>query len=124
MRRQTDPHWREQASRGLIAICEPVLTETLTIANAKSYDRIEADITTIYPWVPIPDQAWDLIRITRRELAKHSVHNALSVADYLVAVTAIQLKLTVLHEDNDFHTVADIIPQLREQRISDGPPNA
>lgn len=122
MRRQVDAEWREVAARGLIAICEPVLTETLTIADAKSYDRAEADIARIYPWVPVPGQAWDLIRVTRRELAKHAMHNALSVADYLVAATAIQLKLVVLHEDNDFCAVAGVLPQLSETRISGGPP--
>lgn len=39
----------------------------------------------------------------------------------LVAATAIKLKLTVLHEDGDFETIARFVPQLTEQRVSAGP---
>lgn len=122
MRLQVDEQWNELADRGLIALCEPVLVEALVTANAKNYDDVEARLLKMYPWVPVPDHAWDLIRVTRRELAKTSSHNGLSVADHLVVATGVALKLTVLHEDADFETVARHIPQLREQRISEAPP--
>ncbi len=70
-----------------------------------------------------PDNIWDLVGAIRRELAPHSAHQGLSVADLVVAATAIRLKLTVLHEDGDFETVARFVPQLREQRISTAPAN-
>jgi predicted nucleic acid-binding protein len=43
----------------------------------------------------------------------------LSVADYLIAATAIKSKLVLLHEDGDFETVARFVPQLQQQRISE-----
>jgi predicted nucleic acid-binding protein len=49
------------------------------------------------------------------------VHQGLSVADLVVAATAIRLKLEVLHEDGDFETVARFVPELRQRRISAGP---
>lgn len=125
LRQQVSQHWHDQVTRGLVAICEPVITETLTIADAKAYVRAEQDLRDAYPWVPVPDDAWDLIAAVRRELAAHSAHQGLSVADYLVTATAIKLKLVVLHEDGDFETVARRIPQLRQERISaDGKPAA
>lgn len=117
VRRQVDDHWHEQVTRGLVAICDPVLVETLTIADAKAYTRVEDALREAYPWVPVPDDAWDIITSVRRELATKSVHQGLSVADHLVAATAIRLKLTVLHEDADFETAAKMIPQLKQQRI-------
>lgn len=66
----------------------------------------------------------DLVGVIRRELAGHSAHQGLSVADLVVAATAIRLKLEVLQEDGDFETVARFVPQLRERRISTGPPAA
>ncbi|MEV0455239.1 PIN domain-containing protein [Catellatospora methionotrophica] len=117
VRRQVDDHWHEQVTRGLVAICDPVLVETLTIADAKAYTRVEDALREAYPWVPVPDDAWDIITSVRRELATRSVHQGLSVADHLVAATAIRLKLTVLHEDADFETAAEMIPQLKQQRI-------
>lgn len=118
LRRQADPHWDELIERGLVAICEPVLTETLTIADAKRYERVEAQIRDAYPWVPVPDDVWDVVRDVRRELAGHSAHQGLSVADYLVAATALRRKLVILHEDGDFETVARIVPQVRQERIA------
>jgi len=117
LRRQVDDHWHDQVTRGLVAICDPVLVETLTIADAKAYTRIEDALREAYPWVPVPDDAWDIVTSVRRELATKSVHQGLSVADHLVVATAIRLKLTVLHEDTDFETAAKMIPQLKQQRI-------
>jgi predicted nucleic acid-binding protein len=42
----------------------------------------------------------------------------LSVADYLIAATAMELELTVLHEDKDFCAVAEHLPTLSERRIT------
>ncbi|BCJ77195.1 ribonuclease VapC6 [Catellatospora sp. IY07-71] len=119
LRKQADEHWNGQVARGLVAICDPVLTETLTIADAKAYGRVEDGLRAAYPWVPVPDDVWDIVTSIRRELAKHSAHQGLSVAEYLVAATAIRLKLTVLHEDADYQTAARLVPQLKQQRISE-----
>ena len=117
IRRQVDERWQELAARGLIAICEPVITETLTIADAKAYQRVEDGLRDAYPWLPVPDDAWTTVRTVRRELAEHSAHQGLSVADYLVIATALSHQLTVLHEDADFQTVSRIVPELRQERI-------
>lgn len=123
-RRQVDPSWYDFVDRGLIAICEPVLAETLTIADAKSYGKAEQDLAKAYLWVPIPDDSWRMVAVIRRELANYSAHQGLSVADLLVAATAIRLKLEVLHEDADFETVARYVPLLRQRRISAAPETA
>lgn len=120
-RRQVDRRWHELVKRGLIAACEPVITEILATADAKSYERVENDILAAYPWVPVPDDVWDEVRALRRELAGHSQHQGLSVADYLVVATALRRNLVVLHEDADFETVARIVPRLRQERISTPP---
>jgi predicted nucleic acid-binding protein len=118
VRRQADPHWDEAVRAGHLALCEPVLTETLTIADAKSCDRVEAELRAAYPWVPVVDDVWTVVASVRRELAMHSQHHGLSVADHLVVATAIRLKLVVLHADADFETVGRIVPQLRQERIT------
>lgn len=118
LRRQTADHWHQQIERGLVAICEPVLVETLTMAGAKAYQRAEDDLRNTYPWVVVPDDAWDTVATTRRALATQSQHHGLSVADHLVVATALGHDLTVLHEDADFETVARLIPRFRQQRLT------
>jgi len=118
IRRQVDPHWDEQTGHGVVAVCEPVLIETLTIAGAKHYDQLEDELLNTYPWVPVPERAWDSARAVRRALAAQSTHQGLSVADHLVVATARHHGLTVLHDDADFETVGRIVPDFRQERIS------
>lgn len=118
LRRQAPDERYQQVERGLVAICEPVLVETLTLADATSYQGVEKALLATHPWVVVPDDAWETIRVTRRELASRSQHQGLSVADYLVIATALKHDLTVLHEDADFETVARVVPRLRQERLT------
>jgi hypothetical protein len=118
IRRQVDPRWDEQTGHGLVAVCEPVLMETLTIAGAKDYERLEDELLDTYPWVPVHERAWDSARAVRRALAAQSAHQGLSVADHLVVATAQHHGLTVLHDDADFETVGRIVPEFRQERIT------
>lgn len=118
VRRQLSQQWAERIRRGLVAICEPVLVETLVMADAKRYEQVEKDLRDIYPWVPVPDQVWTLVAGVRRELAAHSQHHGLSVADHLVVATALRHRLVVLHEDTDFETVARFLPAFEQVRLS------
>lgn len=118
LRRQVAPEWHDLVSRGLVAVCEPVLIECLAIANAKAYERVEEELRAAYPWVPVPDDAWESVRTLRQQLAARSAHQGLSVADHLVVATAVHHRLAVLHEDADFETAARVLPQLAQARIS------
>ena len=117
LRRQVDQSWHEQITHGMVAICDPVLTEALTIARATEYERIRASLLDAYPWVPVPDRAWETVHSVQARLAAKSQHNGLSVADHLVVATALHHHLTILHEDADFGTAAAIVSDIQEQRI-------
>jgi predicted nucleic acid-binding protein len=123
LRRQVDEAWHASVARGLVAICEPVIIETLTIAKATEYERVLADLLGTYLWVPVPDNAWDTVRGVGTRLAERSRHQGLSVADHLVVATALHHRLTVLHEDADFATAARVVPEIKQQRISSNPPD-
>lgn len=79
LRRQVDESWHEQIAHGMVAICDPVLTEALTIARATEYDRVKAGLLEAYPWVPVPDHAWDTVSSVQAQLAARSQHQGLSV---------------------------------------------
>ena len=117
LRRQVDQSWHERVTHGMVAICDPVLTEALVIARATEYERIRTDLLAAYPWVAVPDRAWETVHSVQARLAAKSQHHGLSVADYLVVATALHHRLTVLHEDADFSTAAAIVPDLQQQRI-------
>lgn len=117
LRRQVDQSWHEHVTHGMVAICDPVLTEALTIARATEYERVKASLLEAYPWVPVPDRAWETVRSVQARLAAKSQHNGLSVADHLVVATALHHHLTILHEDADFGTAAAIVSDIQQQRI-------
>jgi predicted nucleic acid-binding protein len=121
MRRQVDRSWVRLAMARDLAICEPVLCETLAAAGKGEYRRTEAVLLAGNEYVPVPDGTWNYVREMRRDLASRSMHNMFGVADYVIAATAIQLKLPLLHEVKDFVAAAAIFPQLSELRISAGP---
>jgi len=120
LRRQVDESWHEQVTHGTVAICDPVLTEALTIARATEYERIRADLMEAYPWVPVPDRAWETVHSVQAQLAAKSQHHGLSVADHLVVATALHHHLTILHEDADFGTAAAVVTDIQQQRILTG----
>ena len=120
LHRQVDESWHEQVTHGMVAICDPVLTEALTIARTSEYERIRADLLAVYPWVPVPDRAWEAIASVQAQLAAKSQHQGLSVADHLVVATALHHHLTILHEDADFATAAGIVHDIRQRRIMTG----
>jgi predicted nucleic acid-binding protein len=122
MRNEVGEEWYGLIDRGLVAVCDPVLAEVLVTAPAKQYEKVEQSLAGAHPWVPVPDDVWEIVASMRRELARHSAHHRLSVADCLIAGTAMKRNLTILHEDADFETVARIIPMVRQQRISTPPP--
>jgi predicted nucleic acid-binding protein len=117
LRKQADPRWYEWEERGLLSVCEPILAESLLIATGTKYAAIERYIVSRYIWVAVPDGVWDLVAALRRGLVPHSAHRGLSVADFVIAATAIRLKLTVLHEDGDYETLARFVPELKQRRI-------
>ncbi|WP_051426153.1 PIN domain-containing protein [Jiangella gansuensis] len=121
LRRQVAVEWHETVARGMVAICEPTVIETMSIADAKRYRQVEAGLRAAHPWVYVPDDAWERIRSDRAELAAHSAHQGLSVADHLVVTTARYHRMTLLHEDADFETAARLLPDLTQRRITAGP---
>jgi hypothetical protein len=73
----------------MVAICDPVLTETFTIARATGYERIRTDLLEACHWVPVPERAWETVHSVQARLAAKSQHHGLSVADHLVVATAL-----------------------------------
>ncbi len=118
LRGDVDKSWDDLVDRGLVSVCEPVLAETLLIAGRKDYSATEEYIEQTYVPVTIPADIWDLAAAIRRELVPHGAHKALSVADLVIAATALRLKLIVLHEDRDFETVSRFVPELQQHRVS------
>ncbi|WP_305786748.1 PIN domain-containing protein [Symbioplanes lichenis] len=121
IRKQVHPGWGTLVNRGLISVCEPALTETLLVAETKKCDELEKFIVDRYLYVVVPDDIWRSVAGIRKELTPRSAHRGMSVADLVIAATALRMDMTVLHEDGDYETVARYVPQLRQRRVTAEP---
>jgi predicted nucleic acid-binding protein len=61
--------------------------------------------------LPTTDEVWDRALDVQHEALGRGVHRSLSMADLLIAATAERHKVTVLHYDGDYDTIASITGQ-------------
>ncbi|WP_167477685.1 PIN domain nuclease [Nocardia arthritidis] len=105
--------WAERIERGLVRIA------TVTLLEAGYSARSATDLTELLDLPPLArmpveymtptaeDRAVDVLRI----LAERGHHRAPSIPDLLIAATAEQAKLVVLHADKDFELIAGVTGQ-------------
>ncbi|MFF9865243.1 PIN domain-containing protein [Streptomyces sp. NPDC013953] len=93
-------------------MCEPVRQELPRGAGGKAaFPEMDGLLRQTFPSCPIRESAWEEAAELQYELARRGWHQCASPVDLLVSVTAADHKLTVLHQDNDFETVARVTGQ-------------
>ncbi|MGW7363298.1 PIN domain-containing protein [Streptomyces sp. NPDC054841] len=111
-RGQASPSWGTVVNAGLLGLCEPVRQEVLRAAGGKRvFYEMDGLLRETFPYYSIRESAWDDAAELQRELADRGWHQCASPVDLLVAVTARHHKLTVLHQDGDFETIARLTGQ-------------
>jgi predicted nucleic acid-binding protein len=110
-----DARWVDAVRAGLVGVC-PVVEAELIRATASRADRdqLRSQLTALFAWHPMPDDAWRFVARVQDALVDLGQHKGPSVVDLLVAATADAWGLTVLHVDADFETIARVVP-IQEQ---------
>jgi predicted nucleic acid-binding protein len=106
---------------GRVSMC-PV-TELEALYSARDVTEYEAGAQRFriaFPWVPVPDRAWDRAAEVQRALARRGRHRAASLPDLLIAATAEHHRLVVLHYDRDFETIAEVTGQPAQWVVAAG----
>lgn len=117
--RKAGPRWQRAVSVGIVGICDPVELEVLRwVAGGAPRRRMQQLLRTSYPWLPVPDDAWQRARVMQDLLGDRGQHNGASVVDLLVAVTAARNRLTVLHDDRDYSVISRLAG-VAVQRVMD-----
>ncbi|GIJ22293.1 PIN domain nuclease [Micromonospora lutea] len=111
-RRQTSPSWDQTVTSGLVGLCEPVRQEFLrAVGGRPAYYEADNLLRETYPYYPVRESIWQDTAELQQRLADKGWHQCASPVDLLVALTAAHHKLTVLHADADFETIARITEQ-------------
>ncbi|WP_018347897.1 PIN domain nuclease [Longispora albida] len=93
--------------RGLVSICGPTELELLFSArNLEDRAKIKRTLLAALQWTDTPDDVWERAIEVQEKLTIRGQHRSAGIADLVVAVTAHHARLTVLHYDNDFDTIA------------------
>jgi predicted nucleic acid-binding protein len=101
--------------RGLVAICGPTELEMLfSVRNLADRQRAKAQLDAALGWVDTPDDLWRSASELQEALTAKGQHRSAGVADLTIAVTAEAHRLTVLHYDHDFDTIAEHTGQPTE----------
>jgi len=110
--------WSEVVSDHAIGSCQPQRAEFRRSArNLDEYEQMTAMFVDLYPDVTVPKTAWQWIESAQYRLLRAGVHRALSCVDLLMCACAAVRGLVVLHDDNDFVTAAQHLPDLAERQV-------
>jgi predicted nucleic acid-binding protein len=97
---------------GRVSVCPVTELEVLFSArNLADYEAGAQRFRLAFAWVAVADRAWERAAELQHELARRGQHRAASIPDLLLAATAEHHRLTLLHYDRDFDTIAEVTGQ-------------
>ncbi|EFF93203.1 MULTISPECIES: PIN domain-containing protein [unclassified Streptomyces] len=112
--------WEGHIGAGAFHVCEPTRTEFLYSATGPAHrDDLAGELDTLCALAAVPKSAWRWVDTAQYKLTQKGQHRSAGAIDLLVCATAAHHDLTVLHLDDDFGTVARVLPELREQNVRD-----
>ncbi|MFF6792331.1 VapC toxin family PIN domain ribonuclease [Streptomyces filamentosus] len=118
LRRQIGDPWPRHVAQGLVAICPPVESELMPGLRAdRDYEPFFGMLGQTFGWVPAVDDPWPQVIAVQRDLAAIGHHRGPSPMDIVIALTAQQHRLTLLHVDDDFASIAKVRPGIAMVRL-------
>ena len=99
-------------SDGLVGTCAALDFEALfSSRNASEYEEVRLDRQVAYEYLPTNDTDWNRALDVQRQLASRSQLRAVGMPDLIIAAVAERERVTVVHYDADFDTIASITGQ-------------
>ncbi|WP_282691755.1 PIN domain-containing protein [Streptomyces sp. CC208A] len=118
LRRQIGDPWPRHVAQGLVAICPPVESELMPGLRAdRDHEPFFGMLGQTFGWVPAVDDPWPKVIAVQRDLVSIGHHRGPSPMDILIALTAQQHRLTLLHVDDDFTSIAKVRPGIAMIRL-------
>ena len=106
---------------GLVATCSVLDAEALyTTRSPTEYEEVRRDRRAAYEFLVTDQEVWDRALDVQRQLAARSMTRSVGIPDLLVAAVGELHRVTVLHYDADFETVASITGQPVEWVVPRG----
>jgi predicted nucleic acid-binding protein len=103
---------------GLVAISSPVEAELMvSVRSDRDFEPFFAVLKQTFGWCPPLDDPWRQVLAVQRDLVRIDHHRGPSPMDIATALTAAEHRLTLLHADADFVSIAKVRPGIAMIRI-------
>ena len=121
LRRQIGDPWQRYVAQGLVALCPPVESELMvSVRSERDYEPCFAVLRRTFSWCPSLADPWRHVLAVQRDLIAIGHHRGPSPMDIIIALTAHQQQLTLLHADADFEVVGKVRPGIAMIRVDQG----
>jgi predicted nucleic acid-binding protein len=110
--------WSDHIAAGALHCCEPTRAEFLYSATGPAHrDELAEELDTMCGPAAVPKNAWRWVDTAQYKLTQKGQHRSAGAVDLLLCATAVHHGLTVLHVDDDFATVARLLPDLTQRDV-------
>ncbi len=118
LRGQVGEPWTTYVAQGLVAITSPVESELMVSVRAdRDHEPFFAVLRQTFGRCPPIDDPWRQVLAVQRDLIRIGHHRGPSPMDIVIALTAAEQRLTLLHADEDFASLAKVRPGIAMIRI-------
>lgn len=118
LRGQVAEPWTTYVAQGLVAITSPVEAELMDSVRAdRDFEPFFALLRQTFAWCPPLDDPWRQVLAVQRDLIRIGHHRGPSPMDIVIALTAAEQRLTLLHADADFASMAKVRPGIAMIRV-------
>ncbi|HCT76152.1 MAG TPA: VapC toxin family PIN domain ribonuclease [Micromonosporaceae bacterium] len=119
LRGQIGEPWPAYVAQGLVAICSPVEAELMvSVRSDRDFEPFFAVLKQTFGWCPTFDDPWRHVLAVQRDLIRIGHHRGPSPMDIMIALTAAEQRLTLLHADVDFESIAKVRPGIAMIRLN------
>jgi predicted nucleic acid-binding protein len=105
---------------GLVLVCDLVILELTRLAPNDARAREVADRLAAFEAIPMPPRLWSRARETQLVLATNGDHRRVPPADLLLASTAEEAGVVLIHYDRDYERIAAVSGLRHEWLVPDG----
>jgi predicted nucleic acid-binding protein len=112
--------FNEAVEAGLVLVCDLVILELTRLAPNERRAREVADRLAAFEAIPMPGELWSRARRTQLELATNGDHRRAPPADLLLASTAEEAGVALIHYDRDYERIAGVSGLRHEWLAPDG----
>lgn len=110
--------WSQEITEGSVCMCEVTRVEVLRSARSPAERRQMRELLdAAFTSAPVRKDPWPWIEAAQERLTAVSQHRGAGVVDLLVAATAVDRGLVVLHDDRDFEAIGRVIAELDQRRV-------